>query len=130
MCRPEHRRQQEVSVGILLQQLCLAVSTEKMGVPLPVKILRLLLSDLQAHVEASADTDEEGSECSGEEEADEMVKDMEALLKSEDGQWEEPEEDPDLHGDPMLQLDMQVYKVVMVVITTTSVGITTHRLIW
>ena len=75
--------------------------------PLPVKIIRLLVSDLQSLLEATASS-EEGSECSAEGEEREEVREMEALLRSEQGQWEEPEDDPDFYGDPLLQLDLQV----------------------
>ena len=69
-------------------------------VPLPVKVVSLLLGDLQSHLEASA-ASAEGSEGSSED------GDMEALLRAGE-MWEEPEDDPDLHGDPLLHLDMQV----------------------
>jgi hypothetical protein len=77
--------------------------TRKTAIPLPVKIVRLLVSDLQSHLEASAES--EGSECSAEEEE---VREMESLLTSEDGESEEFDKDPELYGDPLLQMDLQV----------------------
>ncbi|CAI8007574.1 Importin-9 [Geodia barretti] len=83
--------------------------TRKTAIPLPVKIVRLLVSDLQSHLEASAES--EGSECSAEEEGNEEVREMESLLTSEDGESEEFDKDPELHGDPLLQMDLQAHLV-------------------
>ena len=78
-------------------------SVQRRAIPLPAKIVHLLVSDLQSYLEAAA-ASEEGSECSEDE------GEMETLLVAEDGQWEEgPEEDPDLMADSLLQLDMQVW---------------------
>lgn len=93
-------------VGMVCHLLHTPASPQRTQVPLPVKIMRLLVSDLQSHLEAEADS--EGSESSGGEEEGGNVRSMEALLHSEEGQWEESEDDPDLQDDPLLQLDVQV----------------------
>ena len=97
-----------------LHSLSAAGVTRKTAIPLPVKIVRLLVSDLQSHLEASAES--EGSECSAEEEGNEEVREMESLLTSEDGESEEFDKDPELHGDPLLQMDLQVHAHSVVVL--------------
>lgn len=76
---------------------------QRSKVSLPVKIVRLLVSDLRSHLE---EEEESGSEGSGED----GVGGMEALLQAEEPRLEpeESEDDPDFHDDPLLQLDMRV----------------------
>ena len=79
-----------------------------------MKIVRLLVSDLQSHLEAAADSEEDTQSDSGEEAAGDSGRGLEAILHAvEEEQWEETEEDPDLQSDPLLQLDMQVLHVTL-----------------
>lgn len=76
-----------------------------------MKIVRLLVADLQSHLEAVAEEDTHSdSSGDGEEDAG-CVKTMEALLHLNEEQWEESEDDPDLQDDPLLQLDIQAHLV-------------------
>ena len=78
-------------------------SLQRSKVTLPVKIVRLLVSDLQSHLEEADEGSEEGEEGDG-------VRAMEALLQAEENcqESEESEDDPDFHDDPLLQLDLHV----------------------
>lgn len=79
-------------------------------VSLPVKIVRLLVADLQSQLEAECEETQSDSSADGEEDTG-CVKRIEALLRSDEEQWEESEDDPDLQDDPLLQLDLQTHLV-------------------
>lgn len=85
-------------------------SMQRSKVSLPVKIVHLLVADLQSHLEAVAEDTQSDSSGDGEEETG-SVKRMEALLHLNEEQWEESEDDPDLQDDPLLQLDIQAHLV-------------------
>lgn len=76
-----------------------------------MKIVRLLVADLQSHLEAVAEDTHSDSSGDEEEEDAGCVKRIAALLHSDEEQWEESEDDPDLQDDPLLQLDMQTHLV-------------------
>ena len=66
-----------------------------------MKLFRLLVSDLQCHLEAvcASDSDEDSEEDGG--------------SLADEAHWEtEDDPDPDLHDDPLLQLDMHVCSLV------------------
>ena len=101
-------------------------SAERSKVTLPVKILHLIVSDLQSHLEATAASEEEEEDGS---EEGEGVREMEALLRSEEGQWEESEDDHDFCKDPLLQLDMQASQSLTTATLTVCVYVCVDRLI-
>lgn len=84
------------------------VSPQRSKVILPVKILHLLVSDLRSYLEVA--TASEGTETDDDDDDGYKVREMEALLRSEEGQMEQEdiEDDPDINNDPILQLDIQV----------------------
>lgn len=111
--------------GVVTRSQRRAGSVQRSKVTLPVKIVRLLVSDLQSYLEAAEEGSEGGSE--GEEDG---VGGMEALLQAEEDcqESEESEDDPDFHDDPLLQLDMHVSVslVPLVPVTTLTPPLQTH----
>ena len=71
-----------------------------------MRIVHLLLSDLQSLLEEGEGEEDTQSDDSGGD--DGGLRGLEALLQSGEEQWTESEEDLDLQDDPLLQLDVQV----------------------
>ena len=73
-----------------------------------MRIVRLLVSDLQSLLEEVGEGEEGDTESDDSGGEDCGLRGLEALLQSGEEQWAESEEDPDLQDDPLLQLDVQV----------------------